>query len=136
MDGTGVPCPCATCGDWRERAARYARRMGLPASYDMERTRVADHVGSWMAEGYDTAYVPVVKCSGGGISVNKSQHVKHASKDDIDRSKGVPMFANKNEEYAVARPHERLEVQCVALLDMGSMAHPDWNPLQRTQTIE
>lgn len=115
LDGTGAPCPCADCDGVRARAAAYARKAGLPPTYDWERTRVADHVGAWMA-GADTAHVPVVASSCG-------------VKD------GVPMYANKNAEYAVAKPRERLELQSVALLDMSSVAGPHWDPLQRTQRI-
>lgn len=115
LDGTGAPCPCADCDAVRARAAAYARKAGLPPTYDWERTRVADHVGAWMASA-DTAYVPVVASSCG-------------VKD------GVPMYANKNAEYAVAKPCERLELQGVALLDMSSVAGPHWDPLQRNQRI-
>lgn len=117
LDGTGKACPCADCGAVRARAAAYAQLRGLPPTYDAERTRVADHGGTWKAD-HDTAHVGVVVCSGGGVN-----------------SAGTPMYANKNAEWAVARPAERLELQSMAVLDMASMARPDWDPTQRDQRI-
>lgn len=118
FDGTGAPCPCPRCAGIRADTAAYAAREGLPPTYDAERTRVADHVGAWQAA-HDTAYVGVVKSSGGAVK----------------KGDGAPKYANKNAEYAVLRPAERLELQCMALLDLGSMAMPHWDATQRTQRI-
>lgn len=113
LDGTGPPCPCEHCAEMRLHAAAVAQKHGLPPTYNQERTRVADHEGAWK-QNYDTVYIGVVKASG-------------ASKF---------MYVTKNAEYAVAQPAERLELQCMALLDMTSMVRPHWDPLQRDQRIQ
>lgn len=110
FDGSGDGCPCDKCVAVRARTAAYAAANGLPPTYDRERTAVADHAGAWMAA-YDTAHVGVVPCA------------------DSDK------YANKNEEWAVAKPRERLELQFMTLLDMATVATPHWDPHQRTQTI-
>lgn len=117
MTDLARPCGCTRCEETRDKAARYAARAGLPPDYDKERTMVCDHLMKW-ARAHDTAFVPVTKCSGGGKTAD-----------------GKPMYVVKNEEWAVARPKERLDIQCFALLDMDSVAWPDWDPLQRNQRI-
>ena len=108
FDGTGTPCRCETCATSRAQASSR-----VDAAVDDERTRVADHNGTWQLS-FDTAHVPVVQSS-------RSTDTK-------------PVFVTRNEEWAVAKS-EALWVQAVALLDMESVDKPHWNPLQRNQRI-
>lgn len=118
LDGRGEPCPCDRCAAERARRAEQVARERLDPAYDRERTRVADHLGRWMSEGYDTAFVPAVPSSGGATE------------------SGRPMYVVKNAEFAVARPDERLELQCAAALDVASMDPRRWDPEQRSQRVE
>ena len=118
FDGTGAACPCVKCVRTRDAAAERAMRHGWTPDFDRERTRVADHAGAWhVHEGFDTAHVPVVVATVATAAI------------------GAVQFVSRNEEWAVARPGERLWAQSAALLDMETVARPNWDPEQRNQQI-
>jgi len=138
FDGTGAACPCAACARTRATAETRARQCGWTPDFDRERTRVADHAGAWQLEGFDTAHVPVVVAtagSGSGSVARGAGAGAGAGAAGTEREDKEMRFVSRNEEWAVARPAERLWAQSAALLDMDTVAQPHWNPEQRDQQI-